>query len=241
MPADRFWVQLQLLPAYPRIDADQACLPRCPPPPPVRQAVCELLSTAGAKLEGSPKGKARLDAAFRQLDRLSNASKVCRAGGCRAGLAGSVAAGWHACFRQLGRATLQPGCVLSCTCCFCFMASTPSSVTSTSTAPCPCPTHLPRAGVRLPHPLCDEGRAGAARAALGGAPRGLHGEQSALQAAGWLCALRGQPWLVGLVIGILWHAQQVAPPLQLHYELHARMPPASSSSGTLPLFAAAHC
>lgn len=63
--------------------ADLPCRPLLtltwPPPtltPPAHQAVCELLSTAGAKLEGSPKGKARLDAAFRQLERLSNASKV---------------------------------------------------------------------------------------------------------------------------------------------------------------------
>ncbi|PRW56412.1 eukaryotic initiation factor [Chlorella sorokiniana] len=46
------------------------------PPEDSLEAVCEVLSTAGAKLEGSPKGKARLDAAFRQLERLSNASKV---------------------------------------------------------------------------------------------------------------------------------------------------------------------
>lgn len=51
---------------------------------PSSQAVCELLSTAGAKLESSPKGKARLDVAFRQLERLSNASKVGRRGGAGA-------------------------------------------------------------------------------------------------------------------------------------------------------------
>jgi hypothetical protein len=52
---------------------DQMCLRRCHA---VAQAVCELLSTAGAELERTAKGKARLDAAFRQLERLAGNSRV---------------------------------------------------------------------------------------------------------------------------------------------------------------------
>lgn len=37
--------------------------------------MCELLSIAGAELEKSAKGKPRLEAAFRQLDRMSNATR----------------------------------------------------------------------------------------------------------------------------------------------------------------------
>jgi hypothetical protein len=50
----------------------------CPLPAstPLPQAVCELLSIAGAELEKSAKGKARLEAAFRQLERLAGASRV---------------------------------------------------------------------------------------------------------------------------------------------------------------------
>ena len=45
------------------------------PPPP--QAVCEVLSTAGAQLERHEgRSKARLEAAFRQLERMSNATKA---------------------------------------------------------------------------------------------------------------------------------------------------------------------
>ena len=58
----------------------------CPPPLPCRhyhhhhcvphQAVCELLSTAGGELEKGVKSKARLDAAFKHLERMSNAAKA---------------------------------------------------------------------------------------------------------------------------------------------------------------------
>ncbi|KAL4445443.1 hypothetical protein ABPG77_011268, partial [Micractinium sp. CCAP 211/92] len=45
------------------------------PPEESVEAVCELLSIAGAELEKSAKGKPRLEAAFRQLDRMSNAMR----------------------------------------------------------------------------------------------------------------------------------------------------------------------
>lgn len=38
--------------------------------------MCEVLATAGAKLEQSEKSKARLNAAFRQLERMSGNTKV---------------------------------------------------------------------------------------------------------------------------------------------------------------------
>ena len=38
--------------------------------------MCELLSIAGANLERSAKGKPRLDAAFRQLERMSGATRA---------------------------------------------------------------------------------------------------------------------------------------------------------------------
>lgn len=56
------------------------CLPTRPsnhlPPLLPVQAVCELLAIAGAELEKGAKGKARLDAAFRQVERMSNATKA---------------------------------------------------------------------------------------------------------------------------------------------------------------------
>ncbi|KAI3428363.1 hypothetical protein D9Q98_006743 [Chlorella vulgaris] len=46
------------------------------PPEDSVEAVCELLAIAGAELEKGAKGKARLDAAFRQVERMSNATKA---------------------------------------------------------------------------------------------------------------------------------------------------------------------